>query len=136
MLELLRDPEITSPEVRNRPAGPAQAEGFGHTEAPRGTLLHHYSSDPRGVVTRVNLIVGTTHNHAPIALSLKRAAQRLIQGGRVLEQGVLNRIEMAFRLYDPCLSCATHALGQMPLEVLLRAADGSVLRTWSQEVAP
>ncbi|MCC6526114.1 MAG: Ni/Fe hydrogenase subunit alpha [Polyangiaceae bacterium] len=130
MLELATDPEITSPEVRVLPAGGARpGPAVGSVEAPRGTLLHRYEADARGVLTHVDLVVGTTHNHAPIAMSIKRAAERLIRGGRI-EPGLLNRIEMAFRLYDPCLSCATHALpGQMPLEVRVRSAAGEVLHT-------
>jgi len=130
MLELARDPEITSPDVRRLPSGRINPSGgIGSVEAPRGTLTHHYEADERGLITRVNLIVGTTNNHAPIAMSLKRAAQKLIRRGRVVEEGLLNRIEMAFRLYDPCLSCATHAIGQMPLRVAIRTADGGVIRT-------
>jgi F420-non-reducing hydrogenase large subunit len=130
MSELARDPEITSRDVRRIPSGSINPRGgIGSVEAPRGTLIHHYEADARGVLTRVNLIVGTTNNHAPIAMSLKRAAQHLIRRGQVIEQGLLNRIEMAFRLYDPCLSCATHALpGHMDLEVLVRDERGAVLR--------
>jgi F420-non-reducing hydrogenase large subunit len=130
MQELARDPEITSTQVRSIPSGAINPRGgVGSIEAPRGTLLHHYEADERGVLTRVNMIVGTTNNHAPIAMSLERAARSLIRGGEVIGQGLLNRIEMAFRLYDPCLSCATHALpGQMDLEVVLRDAAGAVLR--------
>jgi F420-non-reducing hydrogenase large subunit len=100
-------------------------EGVAIVEAPRGTLTHHYWTDERGVLTRVNLIVGTTNNYAPISMSIKKAAQTLIHGGTVISEGLLNKVEMAFRAYDPCLGCATHSLpGQMPLEVVIRAADG------------
>lgn len=133
MLELSRDPEITSPEVRAIPAGRINPKGgVGSVEAPRGTLFHHYEADARGLLTRVNLIVGTTHNHAAIAMSLKRAAQKLIRKGSVIEEGLLNRIEMAFRLYDPCLSCASHALGEAPFQVVIRDAAGGVVRTISR----
>jgi F420-non-reducing hydrogenase large subunit len=82
----------------------------------------------------VNLIVGTTNNHAAISMSIRRAAERLIEGGRVVEEGMLNRIEMAFRLYDPCLSCATHSLpGSMPLIVRVRAASGEVVRSFRRD---
>jgi len=105
-------------------------EGVGCVEAPRGTLTHHYWSDERGVITRVNLIVGTTNNYAPINLSIKEAARALIRRGTAVSEGLLNRIEMAFRAYDPCLGCATHYWpGQMPLTVVLRAPDGRVLKT-------
>lgn len=125
MLELATDPEITSPEVR-APVTATPTEGVGSVEAPRGTLTHHYWTDERGILTRVNLIVGTTNNYAPIAMSVKKAAQGLIQKGAVITEGLLNRIEMGFRAYDPCFGCATHALpGQMPLEVVIRDAHGN-----------
>ena len=128
MLDLARDPEITDPNVRTIPVD-TPTEGVGSVEAPRGTLIHHYWTDERGVLTKVNLIVGTTNNYAPIALSVKRAAASLIKKGVVIEEGLLNRIEMAFRLYDPCFSCATHALpGKMPLEVVIRNSDGEEIK--------
>lgn len=135
MLELAQDPEITSPEVRRIPSGAINpAGGIGSVEAPRGTLTHHYEADARGIVTRANLIVGTTNNYAPIVMSLKQAAQKLITGGRVIEEGLLNRIEMGFRLYDPCFSCATHALpGRMPLTVDIRNARGEIVRTLQRD---
>lgn len=133
MLELARDPEITSQDVRKIPERVAGV-GVGSVEAPRGTLYHHYESDDNGILTKVNLIVGTTNNHAAISLSIKRAAQKLIHGGQVIEEGLLNRIEMAFRLYDPCLSCATHALpGSMPLIVNLRSDQGEIVRTFRRD---
>ena len=132
MLELANDPEITSPELRTRPQG-ITGTGIGCVEAPRGTLTHHYEADERGVLTRVNMIVGTTNNHAPMTMSIKRAAERIITKGKVVEEGMLNRIEMAFRLYDPCLSCATHAaVGKMPLRVTIRDCSGEVVRTMSR----
>jgi len=134
MLELATDPEITSPDVRIVPTT-VKGVGIGSVEAPRGTLTHHYESDERGVLTKVNLIVGTTNNAAPIAMSVKRAAKELIRNGTVIEQGLLNRIEMAFRLYDPCFSCATHALpGEMPLTVSIRDPRGGVIRTLARGV--
>jgi len=133
MLELVRDEQITSPQVRVIPSGKINpAGGVGSVEAPRGTLTHHYMADERGVMTKVNLIVGTTNNHAPIAMSLKRAAQSLIRKGQAISEGLLNRIEMAFRLYDPCLSCATHAVGRMPLVVTVRDARGAVVQCLQQ----
>ena len=124
MLELVADPEITSDNVRTVPTA-TPTEGVGTVEAPRGTLTHHYWTDERGIVTKVNLIVGTTNNHAPIAMSIDRAARGLIRGGVVVDNGLLDRIEMAFRAYDPCFACATHALpGHMPLQVTIRDARG------------
>ncbi|MEW5746348.1 MAG: Ni/Fe hydrogenase subunit alpha [Nitrospirota bacterium] len=133
MLELAVDPEITSPEVRTIPSG-IKGEGVGSVEAPRGTLTHHYVSDEKGVLTKVNLIVGTTNNYAPISLSVKRAAEKLITKGKVVEEGLLNMIEMAFRLYDPCFSCATHSLpGKMPLIVTIRSNSGEIIRTFRRD---
>jgi hypothetical protein len=101
---------------------------------PRGTLTHHYWTDERGVVTKANLIVGTTNNYAPIQMSTTKAAQNLIKGGKVNE-GLLNMIEMAFRAYDPCFGCATHSLpGQMPLVVTIHNADGEVVDVLKQFV--
>jgi F420-non-reducing hydrogenase large subunit len=126
-VELASDPEVADPNVRQIPTA-TPTEGVGCVEAPRGTLTHHYCTDERGILTRVNLVVGTTNNYAPIALSVKKAAQALIHKGTVVTDGLLDRVEMAFRAYDPCFGCATHALpGQMPLEVTVRGADGDVV---------
>jgi F420-non-reducing hydrogenase large subunit len=125
-VELATDPEVTSDHVRTVPTE-TPTTGVGTVEAPRGTLTHHYWTDERGILTRVNLIVGTTNNYAPISLSVAKAARSLIHHG-VVTDGLLNRIEMAFRAYDPCFGCATHSLpGQMPLEVSIRDATGLVL---------
>ncbi len=127
MIELVNDEEITSTDVRAVPTA-TPTEGVGTVEAPRGTLTHHYWTDERGIVTRVNLIVGTTNNYAPITMSIDRAARGLIHHGVVVDNGLLDRIEMAFRAYDPCFGCATHSLpGQMPLEVTLRGSDGATI---------
>ena len=133
MVELVQDPEITDPNVR-QVVNSTPTEGVGSVEAPRGTLTHHYKTDENGILTDVNLVVGTTNNYAPIAMSVKKAAQGLIKDGEV-SQGLLNRVEMAFRNYDPCMSCATHSLpGQMPLEVNIHDADGSLLETRQQYI--
>ena len=127
MLELATDPEITSPNVRTIPTA-TPGEGVGVVEAPRGVLIHHYQSDERGIARKINLIVGTAHNYAGIALSVRKAAQGLIKKGTVVTEGLLNRIEMAFRAYDPCFGCATHSLpGQMPLIVSIHDAQGKVV---------
>lgn len=132
MLELAQDPEITNTDVR-APIKEKPDEGVGSVEAPRGTLTHHYWTDERGILTRVNLVVGTTNNYAPIAMSVKKAASSLIRKGEVVSNGILNRIEMAFRSYDPCFGCATHSLpGQMPLEVVIRDPRGNELKRLSQ----
>jgi F420-non-reducing hydrogenase large subunit len=127
-LELATDPGITSTEYRTIPTE-VPTEGVGCVEAPRGTLYHHYETDARGIVRKVNLIVGTTNNHAAISMSIKRAASKLIRKGVEADDGVLNMVEMAFRAYDPCFGCASHSLpGQMPLELRLRDPDGRVVR--------
>jgi F420-non-reducing hydrogenase large subunit len=123
-VELAADPEITSPNFHTVPSE-TPTEGVGIVEAPRGTLTHHYWTDERGILTSVNLIVGTTNNYAPISMSIKRAAEKLITKGTVVSEGLLNKIEMAFRAYDPCFGCATHSLpGQMPLQVTIRDVNG------------
>jgi F420-non-reducing hydrogenase large subunit len=127
-LELARDEEITSDKIRTIPEG-IVGEGVGIVEAPRGTLTHHYKTDKNGIVTEANLIVGTTNNNAPITMSIKRAAEGVIKKGVQITEGMLNRIEMAFRAYDPCFGCATHSLpGEMPMEVVVHdSVTGEVI---------
>ncbi len=128
MQRIANEPLLTSKDIRNMNLR-LKKVGIGCVEAARGTLIHHYETDDRGLVTKVNLIVATQHNAAPICLSVKKAAQGFVKGPEVKE-GLLNMVEMAFRPYDPCLACATHALpGRMPLEVNLRDTDGQVVRT-------
>jgi F420-non-reducing hydrogenase large subunit len=130
-VELAADPQITGKDFRVLPTQ-TPTDGVGCVEAPRGTLTHHYTTDERGILTKVNLIVGTTNNNAPICMSVKKAAQGLIKKG-VVREGLLNMVEMAFRAYDPCFGCATHSLpGQMPLEVTIRDPQGEAIRTLSQ----
>jgi F420-non-reducing hydrogenase large subunit len=128
VVELLNDPQITSTETRV-PVTPRAARGIGCVEAPRGTLIHDYETDAEGLVTNINLIVGTTHNNAPINMSVKQAAKTLIRKGSY-DQGTLNRVEMAIRAYDPCLSCATHKLdGSIAVKIEIRNAKGQVIET-------
>jgi F420-non-reducing hydrogenase large subunit len=128
MKELADDPEIISPEVRTIPTNTPR-EGVGVVEAPRGTLIHYYATDENGLVKQANLIVATQNNAARIAMSVDKAAKGLISGKEISE-GLLNMVEMAFRAYDPCLGCATHALpGSTPLIVNVRDSRGQVLRT-------
>ena len=132
LLELAQDPEVASPNIRTLPTQVPE-EGVGIVEAMRGILTHHYKTDKDGLVTEANLIVGTTNNHAPISMSVKRAAQKVIQPGKEIGQGLLNMVEMAFRLYDPCFSCATHSLpGEMPLVIEVKRPDGEVIYRESQ----
>lgn len=123
MLELANDPDIVSSDIRTIPTQ-TPVEGFGVVEAPRGTLFHHYNSDEKGLITHANLIVATQNNAARIAMSVDKAARGLIHGGKV-DDGILNMVEMAFRAYDPCHGCASHALpGQMPLAVRIYDSCG------------
>jgi len=116
-LELATDAEITSKEIRTIPTE-TPGEGIAIVEAPRGTLTHHYITDENGLLKSVNLIVGTTNNYAAIDMSIKKAAQELIVPGQPVGDAVMNKIEMAFRAYDPCFGCATHAApGETPLIV-------------------
>lgn len=127
-LELLNDPEITSRETRVA-VTPRAARGVGCVEAPRGTLIHDYETDENGIVTNCNLIVGTTHNNAPINMSVNQAAKALIKDGNY-DQGILNKVEMAIRAYDPCLSCATHKLdGSLPVKIDIVDKDGNLVET-------
>lgn len=126
LLELSIDRDITNPHVRNLPTE-KPTEGVGIVEAPRGTLTHHYITDEKGIVKKANLVVGTTNNYAPISIAVKKAAQAVIQGGKDITEGMLNRVEMAFRLYDPCFGCATHTLpGKMPLEIRIFDETGNL----------
>ena len=131
-VELASDPEITSDNFHTKPTE-VPTEGVGIVEAPRGTLTHHYTTDERGVLTKVNLIVGTTNNYAPISMSINKAASSLIKKGTVVTEGMLNMVEMAFRAYDPCFGCATHSLpGKMPLQVTIRDIKGEPVEVLKQ----
>jgi len=126
--EIAEDPVLVDPEVRVLPTAKPTV-GMGVVEAPRGTLFHHYETDERGIVTAANLIVATQNNAARIAMSVDKAAKGLISAGKV-DDGILNKIEMAFRAYDPCHACATHALpGSMPLIVNVRDSQGATVET-------
>ena len=128
--ELLSDPDILSPHVRAR-AEVNRNEGVGVSEAPRGTLIHHYRVDDDGLVEWVNLVIATGHNNLAMNRSVLQVARHYIKGDQVKE-GMLNRVEAVIRCFDPCLSCSTHAVGQMPLLVDIRDAEGSLLRQVSR----
>jgi NAD-reducing hydrogenase large subunit len=121
---LLDDPDLLEGELMA--GGMRRSEGVGILEAPRGTLIHHYRGADNDLVTMCNLIVSTTHNNQAMNEAVRVVAREHLDGHELTE-GLLNHIEVAIRAYDPCLSCATHALGQMPLEVTLQDAGGSVL---------
>jgi NAD-reducing hydrogenase large subunit len=123
--ELLLDPEILGDHVRVN-AGQNRFEAVGSCEAPRGTLFHHYQVDEGGLMKRANLLIATSQNNLAMNRAVEQAAQRFVTPGRLTE-GMLNRVEAAIRCYDPCLSCSTHALGLMPLEIELRDRAGRLL---------
>ena len=132
LLELSRDPEITSPNTRVIPTATPD-EGVGIVEAPRGTLIHHYTTDAKGIIKKANLIVATVNNAAAISMSISKSAKDIIKPGKEITEGLLNRIEMAWRAYDPCLGCATHSLpGQMPLEVIIYDSQGRQIDKFSR----
>jgi len=129
--ELANDPETFSPDVRTIPTETPE-KGVGVIEAPRGTLFHHYETDGSGIITAANLLVATQNNAARIAMSVDKSARALIKEGKV-DDGVLNLVEMAFRAYDPCHGCATHALpGQMPLAVRIYDSTHQLIRELKQ----
>ncbi len=122
---LLRGSDILSSHVRSV-AGINRNEGIGVSEAPRGTLMHHYKVDDNGLVEWVNLVIATGHNNMAMNRAVLQVARRHVKADR-LEEGMLNRVEAVIRCYDPCLSCSTHALGQMAIRVQLLAPGGAVL---------
>jgi len=123
--ELLEDPEILAPRVRARARG-NRNEGIGVAEAPRGTLIHHYKIDDDGLMTWANLIIATGHNNLAMNRGVQQSAEHFVDGNN-LQEGMLNRVEAVIRCYDPCLSCASHAFGQMPLKIQLLDSRGRVL---------
>lgn len=125
MKNLLNDEDILSNDLIRK--GERRGEGIGIIEAPRGTLIHHYEVDDKDRIKRCNLIVSTTHNNEPMNQAVKWVANNVINGKPEISEGMLNQVEVAIRAYDPCLSCATHALGQMPLEVSLFDNDGKLI---------
>lgn len=127
-VQLLNDPDITSTETRV-PVTPRAARGVGHIEAPRGTLIHDYTTDDKGLVIACNLIVATVMNNAAMNMGVKSAAKMLIKNGKY-DETIMNEIEMVIRAYDPCLSCASHDLnGRIAVEMDIVNASGEVVRT-------
>ena len=130
VMELIADPEITSNHIRNPVGEPG--EGIGVVEACRGTLIHHYKLDKKGLIEKANLIVATTNNAGAINMSIRDAAKGVIKKG-VVNDGILNMVEMAFRAYDPCFGCATHTLpGDMPLEVNIYDDKKNLYKTYKR----
>ena len=117
MKELLNDPDLMKGDLVTK--GTKQSEGVGVIEAPRGTLFHHYAINENDQLTMANLIVSTTNNNEPMNMAVNLVAKQYMNGQKKITEGMMNAVEVAIRAYDPCLSCATHAMGQMPLEVVL-----------------
>ncbi|HUI71922.1 MAG TPA: nickel-dependent hydrogenase large subunit, partial [Spirochaetia bacterium] len=124
MKELLADPDLQGDELVV--TGARRAEGISWIEAPRGTLFHHYRVRSDDTIEMANLIVSTTSNNEPMNRAVQRVAQDELSGRQITE-GMLNKVEVALRAFDPCLSCATHAVGQMPLELTLVDSNGRIL---------
>jgi NAD-reducing hydrogenase large subunit len=122
---LLAEPDILSDRVVSR-AQVNRNVGIGVAEAPRGTLIHHYVVDDDGIVQTANLVIATGHNAGAMNMGVLQVAKRYVHG-REIQEGMLNRVEAVIRCYDPCLSCSTHAVGQMPLRVTLVDRDGRVV---------
>lgn len=128
---LLADPAILSKHVRAH-AGVNSLEGVGMAEAPRGILIHHYKVDEKGAMKWANLIIATGHNNLAINRSIEQVSRHFIDGNH-LKEGMLNRVSAVVRAYDPCLSCSTHALGQIPLQIQLVGSDGALLDELRQD---
>jgi NAD-reducing hydrogenase large subunit len=125
--EILDDPDLLSNDILNRKTD-FKGEGVGVIEAPRGTLLHHYWVKPSGQIERVNLIVSTGHNNWAMSKAVDSVAKTYVKGPEV-QEGMLNRVEAAIRAYDPCLSCSTHAIGQMPINIDVINHNGEITQT-------
>jgi NAD-reducing hydrogenase large subunit len=129
--ELVDDRDVRSEDFRAR-AGVNRLDGIGCSEAPRGTLFHHYQVDRNGIIQKVNLIIATGQNNLAMNRTVTQIARRYIHNGQATN-GILNRLEAGIRAYDPCLSCSTHAIGQMPLVVDVIDAGGNVLNQWKRD---
>jgi NAD-reducing hydrogenase large subunit len=122
---ILEDAEVLSDHVCAK-AYVNKSEGVGVAEAPRGTLIHHYKVDPQGMITKVNMIIATEHNNIAYNKAVTQVAKKYVKA-QCLQEGMLNRVEAVIRAFDPCLSCATHAVGQMALDVQLIDAEGKLV---------
>jgi F420-non-reducing hydrogenase large subunit len=126
--ELIQDPKITSKDVRNIPTEKPTV-GVGIVAAPRGTLMHHYECDEKGLIKKLNLLVASSINYPAMNLSIKKVAKAVIHKFEV-SNGILNMLEMCFRAYDPCFSCSTHALpGQMAMELKIFDSKKQLIKT-------
>ena len=125
MKEILEDPEILSDHISSK-AFVNNYEGVGVAEAPRGTLIHHYTVNPQGMIVWANMIIATEHNNLAYNQAVTQVAKKYVKAKR-LSEGMLNRVEAVIRAFDPCLSCATHAVGSMPLDVQLLDSEGKLV---------
>ncbi len=125
MKELLNDPDLMKGDMVVK--GKKQSEGVGVIEAPRGTLFHHYAINEHDQLTMANLIVSTTNNNEPMNVAVNHAARQFMTGQKKITEGMMNAVEVAIRAYDPCLSCATHAMGRMPLEVVMIDGKNNII---------
>ena len=125
MRDLLHDDDIMGTDLIRK--GIQRNEGIGIIEAPRGTLIHHYRVNDKGMITKCNLIVSTTHNNDPMNKAVNWVAMNELDSKLEITESMLNRVEVAIRAYDPCLSCATHAMGKMPLHVSLIDSNGKLV---------
>jgi NAD-reducing hydrogenase large subunit len=125
MKELLHDDDIMGKELVRK--GIQRDEGIGIIEAPRGTLTHHYRVDEQGKITKCNLIVSTTHNNTPMNKAVSWVAQNVLDNKKEITENMLNQVEIAIRAYDPCLSCATHSLGKMPMHAKIVDHEGKIV---------
>ena len=123
----------SSAETADQPPRNRRPEGIGIIEAPRGTLIHHYKVDEKGRITKCNLIVSTTHNNEAMNQAVRWVAQNVLDEQKEITEGMLNQVEVAIRAYDPCLSCATHAMGQMPLHLEVLDAAGNLVREFRKD---
>jgi NAD-reducing hydrogenase large subunit len=129
--ELLEDPDLMGKDILNK-SHDFQSEAVGVIEAPRGTLFHHYKIKPNGQLEKVNLIVSTGHNNWAMSEAVDSVAKTYVKGPEV-QEGMLNRVEAAIRAYDPCLSCSTHAIGQMPIKIDVIDVNGAVTQTLKRD---
>ena len=125
MKELLHDDSLLGDDLQRK--GERRPEGIGIIEAPRGTLIHHYKVDDKGMITKCNLIVSTTHNNEAMNRAVRWVAKNVLNKQAEITESMLNQIEIAIRAFDPCLSCATHAMGKMPLKVSVFDHENTLL---------
>ena len=128
---MLNDPDILSDNIQTH-ASRNQAEGIGCCEAPRGILFHHYKTDPDGKLNQIDFLIATGQNNPSMNQAILDVAQQYVSGDNI-EEGALNRVEGAIRCFDPCLSCSTHALGEMPIKIEVKNHRGKVIKVVTRD---